>query len=128
MKIHFSATNILEVQHRKDIQPAPFSSKAVKYHILDLLNQMAKERPDLGLHIDYVFGLYYSETMVYRLSISCACNGSDKDDLEEKQAMSVMSEMAEYLNEHLDTEKYQLIQDHPACLSQVRELVIRKIA
>ena len=126
MKIHFSATNILEVQHRKDVQPAPFTSKAVKYHVLDILNQMAKERTDMGLQIDYIFGLYYSEPMVYRFTVSCSINETEGGDLEERQAMSAVSQMADYLNEHLDREKFQLVQDHPAYLSQVRELVIRK--
>ena len=89
---------------------------------------MAEERPELELQIDYIFGLYYSEPMVYRLAISCSCNESDDGELEEKRAMSVMVDMVKYLSEHLDTEKYQLIQDHPVYLSKVRELVIRKIA
>ena len=128
MRIQFSATNILQVQHRKDLKPLPFSSKAVKYHILDLLNRMVDERKDLGLRIDYIVGLYYSDPMVYRFTVSASFEerqGGKEDEM--SQASTVLGDMVSHINRTIDSEKFQLdASAGPASLSEARELVIRK--
>ena len=110
MKVQFSITNLLEIQHQKDKDPLPFSSKPLKYHILDLFERMNREEGCPKIHIDYVVGLYYSDEKRYKFTV--AGSTQFNENLKQQEATSrfseILKEVNQYLNKNIDAEKFGL--------------------